>query len=141
MKLYFIAICIFEYDGKILVERVSQVSGKYFYRPPGVEVSTEEIHSTTLMRYVKDVYGASIEKLDYTGQIENRSGITFFGDSGSEVVSIYFGIFDDPELIKKDVIKGIGPFSDVEAFWKTLDEIEVDGFLFPDGLAEYLKNL
>ncbi len=138
--MYFIAICIFEHDGRFLVERVNQVSGKYFYRPPGVEVNQEEIHSTTLLRYVRDTYGTEVEMLDYGGQIENRSGITFFGDSGSEVVSIYFGIFDDHTIVHKDVIEGVSPGSDIKAFWKTLEEIEEDGFLFPDGLANWLMN-
>lgn len=137
-----IAICLFSYNGSILVaEGVDAVKGQTFYRPLGGGIEFGEYGVDTVAREIREEIGAEVRpgSLRYLGTLENI--FVYEGLPGHEIVLVYDGELADAALYKQGEIRaqeddGV-PF---RALWKSLAEFGPGAPLYPDGLKELLAG-
>ena len=135
-----IAICLFRHNGRILVfEGYDPSKDKTFYRPLGGGIEFGEHSADAIHREIREELNAEVHDLVYLGTLENI--FTFDGQPGHEIVQVYDGWLNDPELYEKTEIAAHEPVLDLplKVSWKRLDEFGPGKLiLYPDGLLELL---
>lgn len=136
-----IAICLFRYENKILVaEGKDPVKDQTFYRPLGGGIVFGERSEETIQREIKEELNEEVSALRYLGTLENI--FVFNGNLGHEIVQIYDGTLVNSKLYEQAELEGNeegeGQF---RAFWKHLDEFDLQTPLYPDGLLNMLQNI
>lgn len=134
-----LAICVFRYNGKILVcEGIDSVKKEIFYRPAGGMIEFGEKAEDALRREIREETGEEITNIEYLGLLENI--FTYEGKPGHEIILIYDAEFVNKDIYEKEVVK-ITESNDVwcNAYWKKLDEFEEGKLkLYPDKLKQLL---
>ncbi|WP_237582612.1 NUDIX hydrolase [Pontibacillus yanchengensis] len=133
------AICIFQYDEKILVaEGYDNVKGDYFYRPVGGGIEYGEKSSDTLKREVREEISAEITDIEFLGTIENI--FTFNGEVGHEIVQVYDASFEDFSFYSVDSFEGIEDNGETfKVFWKPKQSFQNNQLrLVPEALLELI---
>ena len=135
-----IAICLFRHNGRILVfEGYDPSKDKTFYRPLGGGIEFGEYSGDAIQREIREELNAEVHDLVYLGTLENI--FTFDGQPGHEIVQVYDGKLNDPELYEKTEIAAHEPVLDLplKVSWRRLDEFGPGKLiLYPDGLLELL---
>ena len=135
-----LAICLFRYNGKILVSEERDPSkGETFYRPLGGGIEFGEHSIETIRRELMEEVGAEVKDLVYLGTLENI--FTFNGEPGHEIVQVYNGALVESGLYGQAVISGHEAEVNLpmKVIWKSLDEFGPDkSILYPAGLLEML---
>lgn len=136
------AICVIRDGPKFLLEYTKwPTETDIFYIPLGGQINYGEYGEDTIRREIMEEIGAEIEDVHYLGTIENIFEVK--DEIGHEIVLVYEAQFVDKALYEKDVIEGleteINPPLPMVVYWKTLDEIDREGFpLYPDRLRDLL---
>ena len=141
-----IAICVFLYQGRILVnEGYDSVKKQTFFRPLGGKIEFGESSSNTVRRELLEEIGCEVQNLRYLATLENI--FTYNGEKGHEIVIVYDGDFTDDSIYQRTMIHGLEDNHDpIKAVWKSLSEFRAgpDGIdstpLYPSGLLELLQK-
>jgi 8-oxo-dGTP pyrophosphatase MutT (NUDIX family) len=134
-----LAICIFRNGDKILVfEGYDPQKDQTFYRPLGGGIKFGERSDETVYREIKEELGEEVTDLCFLGTLENI--FVFNGTPGHEIVQVYDGRLVNSKMYEQAEMSGVeadgGQF---KAFWKRLDEFNLQTPLYPDGLLEMLS--
>jgi 8-oxo-dGTP pyrophosphatase MutT (NUDIX family) len=137
-----LAICVFRHHGRILVaEGYDPVKKETFYRPLGGGIEFGENSAETICREILEEINAEVDRpsLRYLGTVENI--FHFNGDPGHEIVMIYDGKFQAPDVYEQAMILGNEADGEtIQAVWKSLDEFGPGkSILYPTGLLELLS--
>ena len=136
-----LVICLFRYNGKILVsEEYDPSKNETFYRPLGGGIEFGEHSTEAIHREVKEEIGAEVKDLVYLGTLEDI--FTFDGEPGHEIVQVYDGVLKESGLYEQAVISGYEADVDqpLKVMWKCLDEFGPGkSILYPDGLLDMLR--
>ncbi len=136
-----LAICVFRYNGKILVcEGKDSVKNEIFYRPAGGMIEFGEKAEDALKREIMEETGEPIRNIKFIGTLENI--FTYEGRPGHEIIMVYDAEFVNETVYSKDVIQ-ISESIDAwcHAYWKSIDEFSGGNLiLYPDGLKNLLKD-
>ncbi|MFW9787935.1 MAG: NUDIX domain-containing protein [Candidatus Thorarchaeota archaeon] len=139
------AICVIRNDSRILVEYARWPTEKdIFYIPLGGQIQYGEYGKDTIQREVKEEIGAKIENIRFLGTIENIYELFDTEDDiGHEIVLVFEADFADKSFYSREVIEGLETETDpplpIQAYWKTLEDIDREGLpLYPDRLRELL---
>jgi len=137
-----LAICLFRYNGKILVsEEHDPGKCETFYRPLGGGIEFGEHSVETIRRELIEEIGAEVKDLVYLGTLENI--FTFNGEPGHEIVQVYDGALVESGLYGQAVISGheADVNQSMKVIWKSLDEFGPGkDILYPTGLLEMLDR-
>jgi 8-oxo-dGTP pyrophosphatase MutT (NUDIX family) len=131
-----LAICLFRWEGKILVaEGYDRVKGQTFYRPLGGKIEFGERGAETVVREVREEIGAEVHDLVYLGTLENL--FIYEGQRGHEIVLVYDGRFEDESLYGQEVEGQDDGEVRFAARWLPLSFFQGAEAppLYPDGLA------
>ena len=136
-----IALCLFRYRGRILVnEAHDAVKNQRFFRPIGGGIEFGETGAFAAAREVREELQAHVTNLRFHGTLENI--FTYNGTPGHEIVLIYDGEFSDRDLYTREFIPGVEsnghPFA---ARWRRPESFTSDTPLYPHGLPELLRSL
>lgn len=136
-----LAICIFQHEGKILVNPFHDpVKQQLLFRPLGGGVEFGERSSEAIVREIREELDVPIRDVRLLGTLE--SIFTYLGKPGHEVVQVYDARFEDPALYDKQWLEG--QESDGERFravWRDSASLSTEGRLVPEGLYELLNSL
>ena len=136
------AICIIRKGSKFLLEFSRwPTEDDAFYIPLGGQIKYGEFGEDTIRRELLEEIGAEVCNLRYLGTIENI--FTVEKQIGHEIVLVYEADLTDASLYKKEVIEGteieVDPPLPIVAYWKTMKEIDEEGYpVYPDRLRELL---
>jgi 8-oxo-dGTP pyrophosphatase MutT (NUDIX family) len=136
------AICIIRQGLRYLLEFSKWPTEKdIFYIPLGGQIQYGEYGEDTIRRELDEEIGAEVSNIRYLGTIENI--FTVEKQIGHEIVLVYEADLVDTSFYKKEVIEGIenevDPPLPIVAYWKTMKEIDEEGYLvYPDRLRELL---
>ena len=137
-----IAICVFQYAGKILVcEFYDPVKNQTFYRPPGGTIEFGETSQQTVYREIQEELGLQVSNLRFLVTLENI--FSYNGQEGHEIVLVYDGEFVDPQVYEHTELMGTESNGlSFLAKWKSLTDFNTPSGppLYPSGLLEYLGN-
>jgi ADP-ribose pyrophosphatase YjhB (NUDIX family) len=143
-KVRSIALCIIRNGSRFLVEYYEwPTPDDKFYRPLGGEIEYGEYGEDAIKREFREEIFTEISNVRYLGTIENIFEVQ--DKIGHEIVLLYEADFVDPSFYSMNVIEGCDGIESqrrVLAYWKTLEEIEEEGFpLYPDKLIEFLEEI
>lgn len=137
-----LAICVFRYNGCILVaEGYDAVKNEKFYRPLGGGIEFGEPSTKTICRELLEEIQVEVDphSLRYLGAVENI--FTYLGEPGHEIVLIYDGALKDRWFYDQAVIHGKEDGgTEFRAVWKNIDEFGAGkAILYPTGLLEMIS--
>jgi ADP-ribose pyrophosphatase YjhB (NUDIX family) len=136
-----LALCVFQHDGKILVNRFHDpVKQQTLFRPLGGGIEFGERSRDAIVREIREELDQSIKDLRLIGTLE--SIFTYLGKPGHEVVQVYDARFQDPGLYEKPWLDG--QESDGVTFtaeWCDSSSFTTASPLVPEGLYELLKSV
>jgi len=136
-----LAICVFQYEGRILAAKGFDPAKKQiFYRPLGGRIEFGEYGYQTIARELQEEVKLDVKDVRYLGTLENV--FTYNGKPGHEIVLIYDGVFVDSAVYRRDVIEGYEADDELlfKAYWKPLEFFDAQNPVYPDGLIELLKR-
>jgi ADP-ribose pyrophosphatase YjhB (NUDIX family) len=139
-KIRTIAICVIEYEGKILVHVGYDVIKKqHFGRPLGGGIEFGELGRQAIIREFQEELGAEVCDVAYLATFENI--FTHNGAKGHEIVLVYRGRLVDETLYQRPQISGQeDDGTPITASWVALADFSAGKLpLYPDGLLELLK--
>lgn len=93
MKIRVVALCVFQNNGKLLVEEINHPDLGSYYRPIGGTVEYGEKSNVAIHRELKEELGVEVSNLILIGVLENIFQIN--GQVGHEIDFIYFGEFKE----------------------------------------------
>ncbi|WP_026690187.1 NUDIX domain-containing protein [Alteribacter aurantiacus] len=134
------AICLFSYNGSILVAKgYDPKKDEFFYRPIGGGVEFGEEGRVAIEREVQEEIGALIEDITYVGTIENI--FTFNGTIGHELVQVFDARFIDKSFYEKASFEGVESNGEVfTLLWITIDEAKSKTFnVVPEGILNVIE--
>lgn len=134
-----LALCVFHYQGKILVNRFDDAHTlKTLYRPLGGGIEFGERSIDAIAREVQEELNQTISDVHLIGTLE--SIFTYDGKPGHEIVQVYDARFSDMSLYAQPWL--IGHESDGAAFkamWLDSSSFTADSPLVPEGLHALLR--
>ena len=135
-----IAICLCSFRNQILViDWCDHVKRENFYRPPGGGIKFGEYGKDALIREFKEEFNLELMNIKFLFTLENI--FVSEGQKGHEIVLVYDAQLRDSALYETNLSGMEDDGSTFKAFWRSLDEIRQENHpLYPDGLAEKLKN-
>ncbi|EZP26469.1 NUDIX hydrolase [Pseudomonas sp. RIT288] len=135
-----LAICVFQYNGKILVNEFRDpVTQQICFRPVGGGIEFGETSAEAIVREVQEELGLSMTDLRLLGTLESL--FVYNGRPGHEIVQVYDATFADPGAYELAQIHGHE--SDGAAFtirWHDSSSFSEHAPLVPNGLHELLKS-
>ncbi|MFI5491378.1 NUDIX hydrolase [Actinoplanes sp. NPDC051859] len=123
-------LLVFEYHDATKVET--------FYRPLGGGIEFGETAEAAVRRELREELAAELLDVRLLGVLENI--FHAFGRPGHEVVFVFDCRLADPTRYAQDTV---GPVLDDPAatvLWRALDSFGTDAPLYPQGLAELLRQ-
>jgi len=137
-----IALCLFRYGNRILVEEHPDgVKRDLFCRPLGGAIEFGESSRDAVAREIHEELNTKIENLHLISVLENR--FTCEGQPGHEIVFVYDAEFQDKSLYHQPVLQGYehGNDSHFTAHWRSLEQIAQSQVrLVPEGLPALLAG-
>lgn len=136
-----LAICLFRYHGRILVnEAHDSVKNQRFFRPIGGGINFGEAGALAVAREIREELNAEVTDLQLVGTLENI--FTYNGAPGHEIVLIYDGKFTDASLYVQEFLPGVeSNGQSFEARWLGSESFTSTTPLYPHGLPELLLSL
>ncbi|MDI2144590.1 MULTISPECIES: NUDIX hydrolase [unclassified Pseudomonas] len=135
-----IALCVFQHNGKILVNRFHDpVADQTFYRPIGGGIEFGETSREAIVREVQEELGLSMKDLRLLGTLESL--FVYNGKPGHEIVQVYNARFEDAQVYEQSQI--VGHESDGSPFtasWQDASSFNDQSLLVPVGLQALLKD-
>ena len=138
------AVCLIWKGDKLHVQLIYwPVKPNQFYIPLGGSIKYGEYGRDAIAREVLEEIGAELKNIRYLGTLENI--FTVQGEIGHEIVLVFDAEFTDARFYEMNPIRGVEleltPPSKIEAYWRTLQEIEEEGLpLYPERLGEFLNK-
>ena len=136
-----VALCVFWRKNHILVaEGYDHAKEEAFYRPLGGGMEFGEYSWEAIRREIREELGEEIKNLTFVAPTENV--FEFEGQKGHEILFVFQAEFENPEVYRKEEIKGIEdngePF---KAVWKPLLDFKRNrAKLYPEGLLDMLMD-
>jgi len=134
-----IAICIIQYQAKILVFKGwDEVKQSGFYRPLGGGIEFGETAQDAVRRELAEEIGAQLSDVRYLFTLENI--FTCNGKAGHEIVLVFAADLVDSHLYSAETISGHEDSGEpFQAIWKPLSDFyNGNNVLYPDGLLPRL---
>ena len=135
-----IVICLCSFKNQILViDWYDHVKREKFYRPPGGAIEFGEYGKDALIREFKEEFDLELMNIEFLFSLENI--FVCAGKKGHEIVLVYDAQLRESALYGT-ILSGLEDDRSIfKAYWRSLDEIKQENRpLYPDGLAEKLKN-
>ncbi|WP_248743419.1 MULTISPECIES: NUDIX hydrolase [unclassified Pseudomonas] len=135
-----LALCVFQHNGKILVNRFhDSVADQTFYRPIGGGIEFGETSREAIVREVQEELGLSMKDLRLLGTLESL--FVYNGKPGHEMVQVYDARFEDAQVYEQ--LQIVGHESDGSPFtatWQGSLSFTEQSPLVPVGLQALLKD-
>lgn len=137
-----ISICLFEKEGKLLVQEFWDEKRQiHYYRPPGGGIEFGETALEGLHREIKEELHEDITEAEQLFIIENFFPLN--GEMKHELVFVFRAIFKDSNAYEKERFLIEEPrFDDTFAIWKPLKSFEQGHLkLYPKTLFEKMAKM
>ena len=135
-----LALCVFHYHGKILVNEFRDpISQQTCFRPLGGGIEFGETSAEAIVREVQEELGLSMTDVRLLGTLESL--FIYNGKPGHEIVQVYDAMFADSSVYAHAQI--IGHESDGAPFtarWHDSSSFSEQAPLVPKGLGDLLKS-
>lgn len=135
----FTQICIFYWNGRILVEKFHDKSeGRIAYRCPGGGLKYGESLKKGLRRVIIESLGQGITEIQALGL---ANGVFYWeGVLKHRLYMVYDAVFINPKFYQEEAFEIEVDGEKMEFEWKNIDFFKNGKFLYPQGLYEFLAQ-
>lgn len=125
-------------DDLLVFESHDPSKGQTFYRPLGGGIEFGETAEAAVRRELHEELGVDLLAVHRLGVLENI--FHAFGGDGHEIAFVFGCQLADQALYERDHIGEILDGPGTPVMWRSLHHFRTDNPLYPDGLADLLRQ-